>query len=534
MRIWIVSMECAGISEAGGVKDVTFSLCENLSKRGNDVTLFIPYFGCTSLENLRDFKSGVAQSNVSLCAQQIDVTYSTARFSGSNVNVVFVNHLAFLEKKAVYVYTKEEECENPRHQCGKGHEDFHFLDSLLCASVASYGGRKEIFSPDIVHCQDASTAMTPAFIELLRPDLFRDTKSVVTIHNAGAAYHHDFYNIDEAFHYTGLPWNWLENSLNEGRVEPFLIAAQFSHLTTVSTFYAEEITNPSYSASTDGLSKIFSLKNIKVEGITNGIEYSMYEPENTESSLLPYAMNPCEKDFKGKFANRKFFLELCEKADDFSLFARSLPENQKKYLENFVRHGYLSNPANGKDCVFFTYHGRLVWQKGLHVLSDAMDVILNEMENVWVSVVGQGDPQIENRIKELSLRYPGKIVYFKGYNPSLSRLCVAQADFAVFPSDFEPCCLEDLVAQVFGTIPIANATGGLKKIIDGETGFLYSPNKPEELCEAIRRASNLKFKEPETFCDMAVWTANYVKIFNSWKHVTDKYLNLFRKIIQGH
>lgn len=100
MRIWIVSMECAGISEAGGVKDVTFSLCENLSKRGNDVTLFIPYFGCTSLENLRDFKSGVAQSSVSLCAQQIDVTYSTARFSGSNVNVVFVNHLAFLEKKS--------------------------------------------------------------------------------------------------------------------------------------------------------------------------------------------------------------------------------------------------------------------------------------------------------------------------------------------------------------------------------------------------------------------------------------------------
>ena len=175
-----------------------------------------------------------------------------------------------------------------------------------------------------------------------------------------------------------------------------------------------------------------------------------------------------------------------------------------------------------------------MWQKGLHVLSDAMDVILNEMENVRVSVVGQGDPQIENRIKELSLRYPGKIVYFKGYNPSLSRLCVAQADFAVFPSDFEPCCLEDLVAQLFGTIPIANATGGLKKIIDGETGFLYSPNKPEELCDAIRRASNLKFKEPETFCDMAVWTANYVKIFNSWKHVTDKYLNLFRKIIQGH
>ena len=534
MKIWIVSMECAGISEAGGVKDVTFSICENLSKRGHEVTLFIPYFGCTTLDNLKDFKSGTARTSVFLCAQQIDVTYSTARFLNSNVNVVFVNHLAFLEKKAVYVYTKEEENKNPRHDGRKGHHQFQFHDTLPCSAARDYVKIKNIHTPDIVHCQDASTAMTPVFIELLRPDFFKETKSVVTIHNAGGAYHHDFSNIDEASYYTALPWNWLQNSMNGQRVEPFLIAAQFSLLTTVSTFYAEEITDPSYSESTDGLSNVFYQKNITVKGITNGIEYSMYSPENTKISLLPYAMNPCKRDFKGKLKNRKFFLELCEKADDFSLFARSLPENQKKYLENFVRHGYLSNPANGKDCVFFTYHGRLVWQKGLHVLSDAMDVILNEMENVRVSVVGQGDPQIENKLEKLSLRYPGKIVYFKGYNPSLSRLCVAQADFAVFPSDFEPCCLEDLVAQVFGTIPIANATGGLKKIIDGETGFLYSPNKPEELCGAIRRASNLKFKEPETFCDMAVWTANYVKIFNSWKHVTDKYLNLFRKIIQGH
>ena len=42
MKIWIVSMECAGIVEAGGVKDVTYALCENFAKEGNDVTLFIP------------------------------------------------------------------------------------------------------------------------------------------------------------------------------------------------------------------------------------------------------------------------------------------------------------------------------------------------------------------------------------------------------------------------------------------------------------------------------------------------------------
>ena len=32
MKLWIVSMECAGIAEAGGVKNVTFSLCNEFSK----------------------------------------------------------------------------------------------------------------------------------------------------------------------------------------------------------------------------------------------------------------------------------------------------------------------------------------------------------------------------------------------------------------------------------------------------------------------------------------------------------------------
>ena len=44
MKFWIVSMECADIVEAGGVKNVTFSLCNELSKLNHKVTLFLPVF----------------------------------------------------------------------------------------------------------------------------------------------------------------------------------------------------------------------------------------------------------------------------------------------------------------------------------------------------------------------------------------------------------------------------------------------------------------------------------------------------------
>ena len=57
MKFWIVSMECAGIAEAGGVKNVSFSLCKELALAGHSVTLFIPYFKCTSLELIKNQKN---------------------------------------------------------------------------------------------------------------------------------------------------------------------------------------------------------------------------------------------------------------------------------------------------------------------------------------------------------------------------------------------------------------------------------------------------------------------------------------------
>ena len=56
MKIWIVSMECAGISEAGGVKNVTLSLCKELSLLKHDVTLFIPLFKCSNMQFIKDVK----------------------------------------------------------------------------------------------------------------------------------------------------------------------------------------------------------------------------------------------------------------------------------------------------------------------------------------------------------------------------------------------------------------------------------------------------------------------------------------------
>ena len=542
MKIWVVSNECSGLSEAGGVKDVTYSLCENFSQK-NDVTLFIPLYGCTNLSCVKFTGDKELEGKVSLCGQNISVKFSKALLISTGIKIVFIKHQAYSEKKGVYVYTQEEEKENPMHARGMGHEDVHFLDSLLCKAVALYGtiiGKNQ--EPDIIHCQDASTAMTPAFVELLKPDYFNKTKCVVTIHNAGPAYHHEFSDLNEAIWFTELPWNWLTDSMNGQRVEPYLISSRFACLTTVSSFYAEEISKPQENDYTDGLSRIFSERKIDVKGITNGIDYFQYAPEYPEISLLPFSMNPFCGKLEGKLKNRDFFLSLCkneslnkeDSGNDQELKSEKNQNEEKadfsfsqkeKYLSNFLRFGFLEK---AKKAVYFVFHGRLVWQKGIHVLCQAISELLQSNNFLRFVIVGQGDPQIEKKLEELADKYSGKFVFFEGYNHYLPRLAVSQADFSLIPSSFEPCCLEDFISKLFGTLPLAHATGGLKKIIDGETGFLYSPNTKESISSCILKAAELKTKEPETIKNMIVWASNYVRTVYSWEYVTEKYIKLFR------
>ena len=235
MKFWIVSMECAGIAEAGGVKNVSFSLCKELALLGHSVTLFIPYFKCTSLSLIKKEKSAENISlEVTMCGKNESITYENALCTQGNFNVIFVHHPCFEEKEGVYTYTASEQEKNPNFIKGFGHIDTPFLDSIFAKSVCAYGKNisKEQL-PDIIHCQDASCALVPCFAQ--KESVFQKTAFVVTIHNAGPAYHHNFSSIGEAAWYTGLPEAELCGALNDLKVEPFLLAANAgAHITTFS------------------------------------------------------------------------------------------------------------------------------------------------------------------------------------------------------------------------------------------------------------------------------------------------------------
>lgn len=519
MNIWLVSMECAGLAEAGGVKNVTYSLCKEFKKQKCNVTLFTPIFACTNLYNIKNLKPiNIPPVKISMREIDEEVIYFSGTLIDINVEVVFIYHKSFIQKQSVYVYTKNEELKNPEDKTGTGHKDSLFLNTLLSKAVAEYGNyiNKEDL-PDIVHCQDASTAVTPAYIKL--NNIYNKTKCVVTIHNAGPAYHHEFSDLTQAAYYTHLDYNILQSAQNNQKVEPFLIASQFGYLSTVSDDYAKEITDPNNNDTTDGLSSIFYNKNIKIKGITNGIDYSRYNPKSKKISLLPYTFDSLKGNFSGKQKCKEYL---------YKILTYTAEEKNNNYLKNISKYGFLKT-NNVEEDIFIVYHGRIVSQKGIDLLIKTIPQIFENNKKIKFIINGQGEPYLENLLIELTNTFQGKIVFLQGYNQPCSRLVTAASDLSILPSNFEPCCLEDFIAQIYGTIPIAHYTGGLKKIINNQTGFTYSPNTQEQLFSAIINACNF-IENKEILNNFLTNSANYIKNNFSWNLIIKKYLKFFKNL----
>jgi starch synthase len=110
----------------------------------------------------------------------------------------------------------------------------------------------------------------------------------------------------------------------------------------------------------------------------------------------------------------------------------------------------------------------------------------------------------------------------------------AAADFALLPSEFEPCGTEDFIAQIYGTIPVAHATGGLKKILNGKTGFLYEPNTPERLAALMAELSQKKLKNAKCYDKIIQKAARHLKEKYSWKNVAkEQYEILYWELMFG-
>ncbi|WP_213880121.1 glycogen synthase GlgA [Pseudomonas sp. dw_358] len=369
---------------------------------------------------------------------------------------------------------------------GRDWPDNHIRFARLSMAAAEIAGGQGMvhWKPDLVHAHDWPAGLTPAYMQwrgLSTPTLF-------TIHNlayqgvVSRACCPELGIPDHALNQDGLEFYGKLSFLKAGM-------AYSSHITTVSATYAEEITTPEFGCGLDGFLSS-KAQNGQLSGIPNGIDES-WESATDPHLVCPFSLN----DWEGKAVNADAIREL------FGLQASTGP--------------------------LFAVVSRLVFQKGLDLTIGVTEFIVEQ--GGQIIIIGRGEPEEEQAMRELALRYPGQVGVRIGFNETDARRMFAGSDFLLMPSRYEPCGLSQMYAQRFGSLPVARKTGGLADTIeDGVTGFLFEESSIESYEEALRRAFYV-FEKPELL--NAMRCRAMTQPFN-WSQAVEPYAELYEDLVR--
>ncbi len=132
------------------------------------------------------------------------------------------------------------------------------------------------------------------------------------------------------------------------------------------------------------------------------------------------------------------------------------------------------------------YVGRLVAEKGIYVVLDAIEKTAEVFPTVKFVVVGSG-PSLEDARWRASQAPWSDRILFAGFVPDDVRNQLYQmADVAIFPSLYEPFGIVALEAMALGVPVVASNAGGLVEVVEHEhTGVLVNAGSPDALAWGI-------------------------------------------------
>ncbi len=135
------------------------------------------------------------------------------------------------------------------------------------------------------------------------------------------------------------------------------------------------------------------------------------------------------------------------------------------------------------DEVVISFISRLVWEKGLDVFADALELLTRRGVHFRVLIVGDG-PAREN-IEE---RLPKDAVFTGHLEGADLATAYASSDVFCFPSETETFGNVTLEAMASGLPAVcANAPGSSSLVVDGSTGFLCEGGNEEDFADALEK-----------------------------------------------
>jgi len=171
--------------------------------------------------------------------------------------------------------------------------------------------------------------------------------------------------------------------------------------------------------------------------------------------------------------------------------------------------------------------GRMVREKGAHILIEAMPRVLSAWSKAKFVIVGGGwTGHLASRAAALGVRNRMLLPGFVS-EEDLRRL-YGVADAAVFPSLYEPFGIVALEAMAAGVPVVTSDIGGFREVVrPGETGIHTWANNPDSLAWGILEV----LRNPEEAALRARRAMKEVKARFAWDKVADQALAVYREAL---
>lgn len=478
MNILHVSAECYPVAKAGGLADVVGALPAYLNQAGQQCSVVMPKYDKPWIAT--HLLERVHSSRVLFGDKPLSYNIYKEVNSTLGFDLFFVDIPGLLDRTGIYT--------DPESGYGYWDEFERFFAFQLATVdwVNSWYVR-----PDIIHCHDHHTGLIPFMLKhVYSYQNMRKIPTVLTIHNG--QYHGSF---DAGKDFFVPEFDRLQTGLMhwEGRINQLASAIKCAwQVTTVSPTYTEELKHQAR-----GLEPLIQQEAFKIQGILNGIDTQVWDPEKDPMLVENYNL----KTFaSGKKANKQY---LCER---FGL-----------------------NPEQP----LFAFIGRLVDEKGADLLPDAIGRMMALREDFTFLLLGTGEPALEERFGAMNVSSGDRFEAVLAYDEELAHRMYAGADALLMPSKVEPCGLNQLYALRYGTIPVVRRVGGLNDtVVDfslkGGTGVHFDYFDSGAVMDAMHRTLTLLShpKESQSLIKRAM------KQDYSWQKSADAYINLYNKLHQ--
>lgn len=484
-RVLFVTPEVFPLSKTGGLGDVSAALPAALRELKVDIRLLLPGYP-TVLSGLK-LKRTVAKFDLQPHFPPATLISARLRINESiNVPLYIIHCPAFYQREGgIYLDSNGQDWPDNAQRFGL----LSKIGSLLASDTSPLA-----WTPDIVHCNDWQSGLAPAYLHYHSGN---KAASLMTLHNL--AFQGNF--PPDEVEKLGLPAkSYSMHGLEYYDNLSFLKAGIYyaNHISTVSPNYAQEI---QYAPLGFGLQGLLAERSNAISGIVNGVDTTIWNPKTDPHLVKRYS----SRNLSTKTAN-------------------------KLALQQTM--GLACDPA----IPLFGVVSRLTHQKGSDILLQIAPMLTKLPAQLVL--LGSGNPSLEQQLAALAQAFPTKIAVRIGYDEALSHQITAGADCFLMPSRFEPCGLNQMYSQHYGTPPVVHATGGLvDTVVDltpatlankSASGFLFHEMTVDSFMTGIKRTVN-------AYLDTKLWKTlqrNGMRKDFSWQTSAAAYQSIYIQLIQ--